>query len=371
MVAVKHSAPQQERDATAGHATADRHGTVRPTPRPYPLFLDIVRRVAASDADLARQILAGVEVYGAAERRPRVDRPVLSRRGRVTLRDCGQGSSATTVILVPSLINPSAILDLAPGNSLCEHLAGQGFRPLLVDWGTPAPEHRDEGLAAHVHDYLVPLIASLDQPVHLVGYCLGGTLAMAARDALPLKSLTLLATPWHFDRYDTAAQVAALELWQGSEAAVDPLGLVPMELFQTLFWALDEARTARKFAALWQRRDDADHVAAFVTLEDWANGGAPLTLAAAREILLDLMQGRYPRDLCDATGKPPVNGRSTLPCRHFTATNDAIAPAATAPDNVPAIACPSGHVGMVAGRNAVDGMWRPLTNWLSDVERMP
>ncbi|MBL7373670.1 alpha/beta hydrolase, partial [Escherichia coli] len=77
-------------------------------------------------------------------------------------------------VFVPSLINPPFILDLAPGNSLLEWLAAQGLRPLLVDWGAPAPEDRGQGIDHHVAGLLLPLLDALGEPPLLAGYCLGG-----------------------------------------------------------------------------------------------------------------------------------------------------------------------------------------------------
>ena len=48
--------------------------------------------------------------------------------------DRGHGVPA---LFVPSLVNRAYVLDLAPGHSMLRWLAGQGVRPLLLDWGWP------------------------------------------------------------------------------------------------------------------------------------------------------------------------------------------------------------------------------------------
>jgi polyhydroxyalkanoate synthase len=55
--------------------------------------------------------------------------------------------------------------------------------------------------------------------------------------------------------------------------------------------------------------------------------------------------------------------------RHFVARNDRIAPAETAPDEIEAIPCPSGHVGMITGSRAREGCWEPLADWLRSVDQ--
>ena len=46
------------------------------------------------------------------------------------------------VLLVYALILRPYILDLLPGNSLVEHLLGEGFDVYLLDWGRPDGETR-------------------------------------------------------------------------------------------------------------------------------------------------------------------------------------------------------------------------------------
>jgi polyhydroxyalkanoate synthase len=46
------------------------------------------------------------------------------------------------VLLVYALILRPYILDLLPGNSLVEHLLGEGFDVYLLDWGCPDGETR-------------------------------------------------------------------------------------------------------------------------------------------------------------------------------------------------------------------------------------
>ncbi|MEQ1509168.1 MAG: alpha/beta fold hydrolase [Sphingopyxis sp.] len=341
---------------------------IRPTPRPFPLFLDLVRQTAEKDPQLARRALSGVRIYGDAVRLSRPMRTTVARLGRVSLLD-GGGTSGPPVVLVPSLINPSSVLDLAPGNSLTEHLSESGFRPFLLDWGCPTPADRHEGIADHVTDYLVPLVAQLstqfNEPVHLVGYCLGGTMALAAAAQGRARALTLLATPWHFDRYGEDARIAMRDHWARHRSAVDAMGMMPIEVLQSLFWALAPERTVSKYAALADAAPDDAQAMAFATLEDWANSGAPITASAARELFDDLIGTN-----ASGTGNWQVGGQAitpkslSIPCMHFTAHEDRIAPAATAPDGIARTPCPSGHVGMVVGRGARAGCWEPLTRWL-------
>jgi polyhydroxyalkanoate synthase len=81
-------------------------------------------------------------------------------------------------VLVPSLINPPRILDLDEQVSLTSAIAAMGRRTLLLDWGT-ADDRAELTVAGHVEQLLLPLLRSIGEPVALVGYCLGGTMAIA------------------------------------------------------------------------------------------------------------------------------------------------------------------------------------------------
>jgi polyhydroxyalkanoate synthase len=86
---------------------------MRKAPRPLPLFLELVRQVAAREPELARAALSGLRAYEHAERRPAPrPRPEVARVGGACLRD--HGGHGPPALLIPSLINPPRILDLDP-----------------------------------------------------------------------------------------------------------------------------------------------------------------------------------------------------------------------------------------------------------------
>ena len=333
------------------------------TPRPLPLFIAMVRDVAKTDPVMARNAMEGLRLYAAAARVERVPRPCLFQKGRVRLLTIG--GSGPPVVIIPSLINPAHILDLSPERSFAAYLAEQGFCPMIVDWGEPAKEHASETIADHITSYLLPILEDLGEPVHLIGYCLGGTMAVALASMIPALSLTLIATPWHFARYPTATRDGLLALWDQSSASVAGMGMLPMEILQTAFWGMDPLGTVAKFSRLAGLSLDDPKLVEFCAIEDWTNSGAPLTSGAAA----DLFENFIMRDL-PGTEKWMVGGNiaspSALPMRsiHFTATNDRIAPTACAPEQLARHACPSGHVGMIAGSRAIAGCWEPVKQWL-------
>ncbi len=350
-------APQQ------GAATAQQRAR---GPHPLALFLAHVAQACGDDRDRLARVLAGLRRYqDAPVATPRPARPVVAQVGGVTLRDFGGNGRA--VVVVPSLINPPSVLDLAPGNSLLDGLAARGLRPLLVDWGETEPL----GLAALIETRLVPLVAGLGEPVALAGYCLGGTLALGAAAMLEPQviRLALLATPWHFDGYDTAARTGLARWWAGAGPLAAGLGALPMDLLQPAFWALDSATLVakyEKFAGL-PVGPDAE---AFITLEDWSNTGQPLSLAAARNLAEDLFADDHPgRGAWQIGGAGVDPARLGIPILDIIAGRDRIVPPGAAL-SVRGIGTPlaldAGHVGMVVGGRAPALLWDPLAEWLRD-----
>jgi polyhydroxyalkanoate synthase len=324
------------------------------------LFLQLLRSETAGAPERMARALEGLRRYQEAERTPPPPPPpAIAERLGASLRD--YGGAGVPALIVPSLINPPSILDLSEERSLLRWLARRGkVRPLLLDWGGDVQARRDLSVAGHVEAVLLPLLDELGERAALVGYCLGGTMALGAAARTEVRGVATLAAPWHFTAFPDEARRGLAALWAGAEATTERLGCLPMEVLQSAFWALDPARTVGKFEAFADMA--GEKAGAFVTLEDWANDGPPLPAAAARELFEDLFEG-------DSTGR----GRwlaadpRALPCPllEVVSTVDRIVPAASAAAAGERIDLALGHVGMVVGGRAREALWEPLEAWLS------
>ena len=306
--------------------------------------------------------LAGLRKYQEAERPPPPPpMPALAEAHGAALRD--YGGEGPAVLFVPSLINPPNVLDMGE-RSLLRWLGRRGRRVLLLDWGWPGPDRRAMSVAGHVEQILLPLIAMLNEPVALIGYCLGGTMALAAGQLGPARGVATIAAPWHFDGFSDESRRDLALLWAGAQPAVGALGLLPMEVLQCAFWNLDPARTVAKFAAFAAL--EGAEARTFVMLEDWANDGPPLAEGAAREMFESL----FGEDVT-GTGAWRVGGETvdpeslSIPLLNIVSTTDRIVPAATAVRTGERLDLALGHVGMVVGSRAKEALWVPLEGWLS------
>ncbi|HET8611632.1 MAG TPA: alpha/beta hydrolase [Sphingomonas sp.] len=328
----------------------------------------MLRSETAAAPERTAAALDGLAAYQQAPRpAPPPPRPVVARAGRARLLDYGEGTGGRPLVIAPSLINGPDILDLLPELSMLRWLAQQNVRPLLVDWGEPQPGESGLSIAGHVETMLLPLLDAAGRDAALAGYCLGGTMALAAAMLRPPRSLALIAAPWRFAGFPADSREGLAALWAEARPIGERLGLLPLEVLQTAFWRLDPKRTVDKFVAFGRAERDAAATRRFVAIEDWANGGAPLTLEAGRELVEEL----FGRD-ATGSGRWRVGGeaidsaRLACPVLDIVSTTDRIVPAASAAGVGRRLTLAQGHVGMVVGGRARESLWRPLAEWVAN-----
>ncbi|WP_043364652.1 alpha/beta fold hydrolase [Belnapia sp. F-4-1] len=284
------------------------------------------------------------------------------------------GGEGPTVLVVPSLVNRADILDLMPEASMLRFLAGQGLRVLLLDWGEPGPVERRFALTDYVAGRLERALAAAGEPVVLVGYCMGGLLAMAAAQRRPerVRALGLLATPWDFWAEDAGRARSLGALLPGLEPLLAATGAMPVDVLQALFAALDPFAVAGKYRGFAALDPDSPRARRFVALEDWLNDGIALAAPVAREVL-----GQWYGANAPARGEWRIAGEAVEPRQlampSFLAipSRDRIVPPASALALAGALpgalvhGAAAGHIGMVAGQGAEEALWRPLRRWLS------
>lgn len=281
----------------------------------------------------------------------------------------------TPMLLVPSLINRHYVLDLMPGKSFAEFMVARGFEVFCIDWGTPGDEDRYLGFDDVVDRALgrairVSAQKAPGQKVHLLGYCMGGTLAAIHTAVHPehVASMVALAAPVRFD------DGSLLSRWTTSkgfdvDAVVDAVGTVPWQLLQSAFHMLRPTLTLSKAVSLLDRAWNDEFLDGYLALETWGNDNVSLPGEFYRRYIKDLYQAN---SLLDGrfflSGKRVELKKITFPTLAVTFEHDNIVPGPSAAALVEAIGSkvkqhlhlPGGHVGAVVSKHAAKTLWPQL-----------
>ena len=342
--------------------------------------------LAAAVAGEARRrlgaTLAGIAAYRRHPyRRTLRDPPVVWRDGATRLLDYGARrkgrDAAAPALFVPSLVNRYYILDLSRRRGLMRYLAGEGVRPLLLDWGRPGKAEREFGLTDYITRRLEPAldaaVVAHGGPVTVVGYCMGGllALALALRRPRQVRALALLATPWDFHAAEDAHARLLGALDAPLSGLIAALGELPVDALQAMFTWSDPSMVAGKFRAFAGRDMESPSAADFVALEDWLNDGVALTAGVARDCLFGWYgENRPARGAWRVAGAAVTPQALRVPALVALPGRDRIVPPASAAalaDALPSaerLTPPAGHIGMIVGGTARKTLWRPLAAWL-------
>jgi polyhydroxyalkanoate synthase len=292
------------------------------------------------------------------------------------------------VLIVTSLVNQPYILDLVPGQSMVEFLLQQGFDVYMIEWGRPRKEHQHLTLEDHVLDRLSACVEQVlahsgERELSVIGYCLGGLLAVlwAALSAPPkptraqplaLKNLVCMATPVNSDGLES------LKAWMGErfdeEALIAQHGNVPAEWVQNALRALRPFGKVAGAMNLLNQADKEEVVRSNLRMGKWETDNIPFPGGVFRQMVNDflrsnrLMQGDW-----EIGGRRVDLSAIRAPFLHLLAQDDHITPYASSRDLVQRVGSADrqelilkgGHVGLVAGRGAELRMWPALNAWLA------
>jgi polyhydroxyalkanoate synthase subunit PhaC len=287
---------------------------------------------------------------------------------------------ATPVLLVPSLINRWYVLDLGPGRSLIEWLVAQGHEVFCIDWGTPGPEDRYltwDDIAGRYLGRAVRVASRYARSgeVHLLGYCLGGTLAATYVAAFPdrIASFLALAAPIDFDHAGIMATWTRVPTFD-VRALFDAFGNVPWPLMQASFKLLRPALDASKAVALLDRAWDDEFLESFLATERWGTDNVSFPGACYVRYIEELYRGNaLVRGTFTLAGRPAHLGSIRCPVLALAFADDHIVPLASAAPLVDRVASTNkqlvvqkgGHVGAVISRKAADRLWPVMSSFWS------
>ena len=292
----------------------------------------------------------------------------------------------TPVLLVPSLINRHYVMDLLPGKSMAEDLVKAGHDVYCLDWGTPGDEDRFLGWDDICDRYLGRAIrhvakTSPRNKVHLLGYCLGGTLTTihTTVHGERIASLLNLAAPVSF------ADEGLLARWTQSPGfkvgdIVDAYGNVPWQLMQGAFMMMRPTLNLAKAVALIDRAANDEFLDGFLALETWGSDNISFPGKCYEEYIERLYRGdQLLKDEFTMSGKPAKLSAIECPVMCVVFEHDNIVPwqsAALLLDRVSSkdkqlLKLPGGHVGAVVSKSAQKKLWPKLSQFWAERDQDP
>lgn len=293
----------------------------------------------------------------------------------------GDVAKGSPILLVPSLINKSDILDITEEKSALRFLRRQGRKAYLLDWGALYQAHDDAGIDMDtlVVDRLSATIKALSeregQPIDVLGYCMGGTLCVAAHAFAGeyINKTVLLAAPWDFHAPSTELS-RNVRIWAPLvRPHLEQGGALPSEWVQALFASLDPNGSAQKFITFSEMDTDSDAAKTFVRVEDWLNDGVDLPVPIAQHCIQEWFTDNTPyKKNWHIKGRKIdpslMHGRTLIIASH----RDRLVPHACASAIIPQLpedkadilSMSCGHIGLIAGKNAQHDVWEPIHKWL-------
>jgi polyhydroxyalkanoate synthase len=290
---------------------------------------------------------------------------------------------AEPLLLCYALINRPYILDLQPDKSVVARYLDQGFDVYLIDWGVPGDGDHGLGLEDYVCDFLAGVVDFIlarhgGASLHLLGYCMGGTIAALYAALWPerLRTLTLLAAPIDFGNRETLLSIWTDRKHFDVDGFIEAHGNCPAWFLQSCFQIMKPIQNfLEKHLSFYEGLDSEPRVIAHhFAMERWINDNIPVAGKTFRQFVKNLYQdNELVRGELRLRGQRIDLGRIVCPLLLMAARKDHLVdPTSTlgiqphvGSRDVEAVTIPAGHVGLVVGGEAHRTVWPQATRWLA------
>ena len=304
---------------------------------------------------------------------------VVWRNGRATLvryRSDGE-ETGEPVLLVHALVTRPWILDLTPSRSLVRHLQRAGHPVFLLDWGDPGAADASLDLR-HCAQLLVKAEAAAREHsgvtgLHLVGYCLAGTVCLIRLASAPstgVVSAALIAPPVDFGVASGFRRLLGSR-WLRPVLTLDHRGLVPTAAVREAFHVL-RPQALRTVSRRLLRRPRGEEKEFYAALARWIWEQRPLPGRLYFELVDLYREGGLRSTQLAWSGQAVDLSTISIPILVATADRDHIVPrpsshalTETMGPTVELLSCPRGHVSMMVGASAITHLWPGVQRWLA------
>jgi poly[(R)-3-hydroxyalkanoate] polymerase subunit PhaC len=284
------------------------------------------------------------------------------------------------VLILPSLVSRSYVLDLQAHNSFVGALGRAGIDVFLLDWGVA--DERDSGNTFETYvDEMIPAAMGAvrdtagAEDATVLGHCFGGVLALllaAARPELRIRNLVTTATPADYDKVGVMVSL----LREGRlepEDVIDETGNVPPEVITQAFKLVKPTDDMVQYVTLWENMWNDKFLEGYMAINTWAKDQVPFPGALCRQVTASLI-----RRNALVKGEMPLGSRTIslenvrCPYLNVVAEKDNIVPIESAEplaelvgsDDAETLRLRTGHIGYVVGRAASQSTVPSIIDWI-------
>ncbi len=283
----------------------------------------------------------------------------------------------TPILLVYSLVNRPAVLDLLPGRSVVEQLLASGHEVYLLDWGVPSALDYYAGLETYVDLYLRTIVRKVCKlagvaQTHLLGYCMGGTLSAiyTSRHPRRIKTLTLLGTPLWFRCEKLLYQWSADPKMCRPKELVEAWAVAPAWSFEG-YSLLTLDRKPQVVQSLYDQLDNPVFVESYKAMEKWVSDNIPMAAGIYEEFVGScFLHNSLLTSQMEIAGETVDIKTIECPVLIIAGSADHLVPPETTGARDPifkdqtVIEFPSGHIGLSVSRKSHRDLWPQVGNWL-------
>lgn len=288
---------------------------------------------------------------------------VWSQNSTSLLKYQGSGHA---VLIIPSLINTSNILDLSDSKSFLRNLANNDLQPYLLDWGEVGNVERNYGLEDYINNAITPAIDYLFErhgKITLIGYCMGGFLSLASSvlNKEKLSNLVLISTPWDFKPFNFTYNKSLNKLIEGED-------IICSDTMRLVFYYAAPFSINRKYIDFGNGKFDEEK---FLEIENWSNSSIPMSKKVFDECFLDMIPNNTLYENKWAINNTIIDPKKcSIPIKSVIFTKDKIVPLQSAKAFLNAnhqtevLEINSGHIGPI-----IDNKYKlatKLADWIHD-----
>lgn len=192
-------------------------------------------------------------------------------------------SNKRPIFIIPSLINSYEIFDLTAINSFLAQLVKSGRDVYILDWGAPVNDKKMHSLEGLVQERLCKFLIYLHRKynqrgVDLLGYCMGGLLALAVSGLYPgcIRKRVFIATPWDFRASSDRLSRFIVSHKDAIKTYCYQNEVVPEFIIQIMFMLQAPEKNIKKHITHLRDKSSEHDPDLFFAIEKWLNSSPDL-----------------------------------------------------------------------------------------------